>query len=130
MSSTTLRLRQGCWIALLAMLALTLAPTLSHALASARGTPDWVEVCTSRGAQRLSADKQDGDHEGPRSTAAHLEPCAYCSLAGHASALPPGLAAGLSLPLAGTAPRPSGLQAPRPPNAWRSALPRAPPALI
>lgn len=128
MSFTTLRLRQGCWIALLAMMALTLAPTLSHALAPASGTPDWVEVCTSRGAQRLSADNRAGDHELPRSTNAHLEPCAYCSLAGHASALPPGPAAGLSLPPTDEAPRLLGLQAPSPPNAWRSALARAPPA--
>ncbi len=113
---------------MLAMLALTLAPTVSHALAAARGAPAWVDICTLQGAQRVVIGDMAAGQESPGSTASHLEHCAYCSLASHAPALPSVVAAILPLQPSNAAAASHFRQAPRAPFAWRQAQPRAPPA--
>jgi hypothetical protein len=112
------------WIAVLAILLASLAPSLSHALASATGT-NWIEVCTTQGSKWIAAG-EDGSERAPAS--AHvLEHCPYCSLHAPGLALPPANDATL-LPsrLAHEVPL-AFLAAPRTLHAWVSAQPRAPP---
>lgn len=112
------------WIAALAILLASLAPSLGHALALANGTT-WIEICTTQGSKWIPAGK-DGSQQAPAS--AHvLEHCPYCSLHAPTLGLPPAtqlaplpLALGQELPLA-------FLAAPRTLHAWVSAQPRAPP---
>src|SRR5262245_31384367 len=48
--------RLPLWLALVAMLALAVLPTLSHALAFARGGAAWAEVCTPQGMRLVAVD--------------------------------------------------------------------------
>ena len=116
--------RLTSWIAALAILLASLAPSLSHALASATGA-SWVEICTAQGAKWIQAD-EDGAEPAPAS-ANVLEHCPYCSLQAPTLGLPP--ATGWSQPplrLAQELPL-AFLAAPRTLHAWLSAQPRAPP---
>lgn len=112
------------WIAALAILLASLAPALSHALASATGS-GWVEVCTAQGSKWVQAGPDGGEH-APAS--AHLlEHCPYCSLHTPSLGLPPAAppVPGL-LPRVHEAPR-AWLPAPRTLHPWVRAQPRAPP---
>lgn len=124
-------LHRVTWLALVAVLALALMPTLSHALAFARGDAvAWTEVCTPQGIKVVALDSaEDPTPATPVSTGQHLEHCPFCKLGSDdALALPPA-------PLALAEPLPPGpflpplfLQAPRTLHAWAAAQPRAPPA--
>lgn len=116
--------RLTSWIAALAILLASLAPTLSHALASATGA-NWIEVCTTQGSKWVQAG-DDGAERAPAST--HLlEHCPYCSLHAPTLGLPPVMER-VHLPLpVGPAVPPAFLSAPRTLHAWVSAQPRAPP---
>lgn len=116
--------RLTTWIAALAILLASLAPAMSHALASAAGTL-WVEVCTSQGAKWIQAG-EDGTERAPAS--AHLlEHCPYCTLHAPALGLPPAApSAHLPLPLSHAVPL-AFLSAPRTLHVWVRAQPRAPP---
>ncbi|MCA0242806.1 MAG: DUF2946 family protein [Proteobacteria bacterium] len=126
--------RLSTWIALAAMLAFALVPTLSRALAFAAGNGTaWAEVCTPQGLKLVSTAAADADGGGaPASAPAQalsLDPCSFCSLAGAGLAPPPAVPPLVSLPLRGAAPPPLFLQAPRTLHAWASAQPRAPPVI-
>ncbi len=116
--------RLTTWIAALAILLASLAPSLSHAVASATGT-NWIEVCTTQGSKWIAAG-EDSSERAPAS--AHvLEHCPYCSLHAPDLALPPANdSAQLSARLAYEFPL-AFLAAPRTLHAWVSAQPRAPP---
>jgi hypothetical protein len=130
----------GAWLALAAMLALALLPTVSRALAFANGDVRWAEVCTAGGMKlapvaapgdiALSRGSTSGLHgdDGPALGSSHLEHCSYCGLSGGAAPLPATAASVITAP-AGHAPPALFLQAPRTLFAWRSAQPRAPPPL-
>ncbi len=113
------------WIALLAICALALLPTVSHALADTDGASRYTEVCTPQGAKLVAL---DGDAQGgaPVVGADHLQHCPLCSLSCSAPPLP-AAAVALVLPLTSTAVPTLFLQAPRTLHAWRSAQPRGPP---
>jgi hypothetical protein len=124
-------LRPLSWIALLAIFGLTLAPTISHALAAASGNSAYTEICTPQGTRLVALD--DGVAGAPQPAVptapspGHLDHCPLCGLAGHAPALAPTVL--LWLPDAGlnhAVPR-LHLQAPRTPFAWAPAQARAPP---
>lgn len=124
-------LRPLTWLALVAVLALALMPTLSHALAFARGDAiAWAEVCTPQGVKVVAVDGSDADAPvAPLNIGQHLEHCPFCKLGSH-DALPlwPALPA-VAEPLPpGPFLPPLWLQAPRTLHAWASAQPRAPPA--
>ena len=112
------------WIAAFAIMLSSLAPALSHALATATGT-NWIEICTTQGSRWIKA-SQDGSERAPAS--AHVvDHCPYCSPQTPTLGLPPAhhlaqLPLGLSdeVPLA-------FLSAPLTLHAWASAQPRAPP---
>jgi hypothetical protein len=116
--------RLTSWIAALAILLASLAPALSHALASATGT-QWVEICTAQGSKWIKAG-EDGSERSPAS--AHvLDHCPYCSLHAPTLGLPPATPlARLPLRLSHKLPL-AFLSAPRTLHAWVSAQPRAPP---
>jgi hypothetical protein len=115
--------RLTSWIAALALLLASLAPAVSHALASANGT-NWIEICTTQGSKWIEAGKV-GSERSPAS--AHALDCPYCPLHAPTLGLPPAsqlehlsLRLGHEVPLA-------FLSAPRTLHAWVSAQPRAPP---
>lgn len=126
---TTAQLRRSCWIAIFAMLALALLPSVSHALAAARGAAGLAEVCTPLGA-RLVARDDAGRDDAPVQVSGALEHCPYCGLSTPSLGMPP---AGLpKLAVAATAAHSPRRLAQRPVEllAWRSGLPRAPPRLV
>ena len=125
MGSMRLRLRSAAWLALVALLALALMPTIARALAFAHGDASWAEVCTTQGL-RLTAVAQTGD-EAPAAGRGHLDHCAFCALSAGAAPLPSTAAAVLPLSPQTVAPPPLFLHAPRTLFAWGSAQPRAPP---
>lgn len=114
------RRRAASLLALLAVLAYALVPTLSRAWAPPAGPGSLAEVCTPQGLQRLPLD-------APRAPA-HGDACALCALGG-AGVLPAADGAALPLPdLAAANPTlPDGLL-PAQRRDWRQAPPRAPPA--
>jgi len=116
--------RLTTWIATLAILLASLAPSLSHALASVTGT-DWIEICSTQGSKWVDAG-EDGSERAPAS--AHvLDHCPYCSIHAPALGLPPANdSAQMPSRLAHEVPL-AFLAAPRTLQAWVSAQPRAPP---
>lgn len=124
--SVTRRRSLISWVACVAILMATLAPTISHALLA--GTQDaWLEVCSVSGFQLKRADA-DADRKNPDVPDVHLlKHCPYCALHTIAFAPPPMQAAGWNaLPMAFEVPR-LFLVAPRTFYAWRTSQPRAPP---
>lgn len=118
------------------MLAMTLSPTIAHALAAQRGQAPWSEICTTQTAgtaaqavRGASKDPLAGEQAPvPVSIAAHLDHCPYCGLAASTPVLPPSTAVAPLLIVAHAGPAPLFLHAPRTPFAWRTAQPRAPPS--
>ena len=125
MGSLRLRLRPATWLALIAVLALALAPTVSRALAFAHGKAAWAEVCTPQGL-KLQEVVDTGD-EAPAAPAGEIEHCGFCGLPTGAAPLP--VTASPDLPAASAADALPALlrQAPRASLAWLGAQPRAPP---
>lgn len=131
--------RITAWLAIVAMLAFALVPTLSRALAFAGGSGQWAEVCTPQGVKLVSlatvaTDTTDAgaaaDDGSAPATALPLDHCAYCTLSGDGGATPlPSATPVLGLPLASAEPPALFLQAGHTLHAWCSAQPRAPPAL-
>lgn len=138
---STRRLRHlTLWLALLATLAGSLAPSLSHALA-AQGLPNtlWAEICTAAGIKKVAlgpvaaerkkidAHAEAGEPAKPASTV-HHDDCPYCRLQVELPALPY-VADPLPLRLTDGLPFPTlYYQSRQSLFAWASAQPRAPPA--
>ena len=130
MSTLRDQLRKLVWLALTAMLALSLLPTVAHALSFAKGEPGRLaEICTAQGSQWVSVEGTPSDRDAPATGIGHLEDCPYCSHASAAAALPPTLPAMPVRLLAGAEAPPLFLNAPRTLFAWASAQPRGPPSL-
>ncbi|MBL8347401.1 MAG: DUF2946 domain-containing protein [Rubrivivax sp.] len=125
MGSLRLRLRPATWLALIAVLALALAPTVSRALAFAHGEAAWAEVCTPLGLKLQAV--ADAGEEAPAAHLGQLEHCGFCGLSTGAAPLPVTASADLPSATAAEALPALFLQAPRTLFAWLSALPRAPP---
>ncbi len=125
------RRRRIAWLALFAMLAAALLPTVAHALATARSEGRWAEICTPQGMRLVSVDADAGAGASapiPVSAAAHLEHCAYCATSVGSLGMPPAPLAVARLPVAGAALPALFLQAPPALPTWHRAQPRAPPA--
>ncbi|WP_158219730.1 DUF2946 domain-containing protein [Ideonella sp. A 288] len=120
--------RAWAWIALFALLGLSLAPTLSHALALSASHEPWHQICTAHGpepsAAAAGAPTPQPAHGDPL---AHLEHCPFCALGGVAPLLPTPAGAGLPVVEAADAcpTEPGALPARQ--VAWRAAPARAPP---
>lgn len=108
-------------LALAALLALALLPTLSRAMAAGDGAGPWAEICSSTGVKPLT-------DPTPTPAAAHLDHCPLCTLqdalpalptADHAAFVPADVSSAPSL-TAGS-PRPAA-------TPWSIPAPRGPPA--
>jgi hypothetical protein len=119
------------WLALAAVLALALLPTLSHARAAAAGTTAWAEICTPQGTKLVAtfAGDQAGDETPLPAAAVHLEHCPLCALSAQAVMLPPAAPRAQPPALPAHAVPRLFLQAPRTLFAWAPAQPRGPPSL-
>lgn len=125
-------LHASTWLALVAVLAMALLPTLSHALAFSQGDQRvWAEICTPQGMKRVAVDSTAGEAatatDPATSAAGHLEHCPYCTLSAPAVGLPPAPHAVPVFSAAAEHLPPSWRHAPRTLWAWGSAQPRAPP---
>jgi hypothetical protein len=118
------QLRRFAWIALTAMLALAVVPTLSRALAFA----DLAEICTQQGPRTVAVSGEQAPAPDGGAFGGHFDHCPLCSLHGAAPILPPEpQQAVLRSDLAEALP-PLYLLAPHTLHAWSAAQPRAPPA--
>ncbi len=121
------RLQPLTWIALVAMLALALLPTLSHALVHARGGPGgWAEVCTPQGMRLVALDAAD-DAGVPAASPGSMEHCPYCAHAAGDAFMPAPAAPSADIRLPADTVPSLFLHAGRTLFAWASAFPRGPP---
>ena len=115
--------RFAAWIACFAILFAALAPSVSHAMAAARGDT-WTEICSAAGIKLVKADNPDNAEQ----TSKHLEHCPFCATHPSSVALLPGSAWSMPL-LEGRDTHPSlFFQSPSPLAIWTLAQSRAPPA--
>lgn len=125
MLQRTASLRSTCWVAILAILMLALAPAISSVLRGSNYAA-WVNVCRTASFTGASAAGDLGGSDGASHLSTH---CPYCTL--HADALPPA-------PRTPHVPRDvlpafmapqAFLQAPSTGHVWLHAPSRAPPRL-
>ncbi|MCR5866602.1 MAG: DUF2946 domain-containing protein [Aquincola tertiaricarbonis] len=115
-------LRRSAWLALAAMLWLSLVPTVSQAVAAVQGPQPWTQICSASGFKAAPG--------SPSEAADHLMAhCPFCALSQLGHALPPAPPVAVFLPdeRAHELPR-LFLQAPHTLHAWRHALSRGPPS--
>ncbi len=128
MKMTVTMRRLTAWIASFAILLAALAPSISHALAAAKGgNSGWIEVCSVVGAKLVKVADSQNPASIPAGKAMHTEHCPYCSTHAGSVGLLPTMT--LVLPLVnGTYPLPALFyQSSSPLFSWASAQPRAPP---
>lgn len=125
------QLRRTCWSALFAILALSLLPTISHALALGQrgvgGEGNWAAICTPAGVQQVTSDSAPAAPVSPAGAMAHFGHCPYCSLGADAPVLPPSPSAVVVAPRTAAAVPASSPSGPHARFAWGGAQPRAPP---
>jgi len=115
-------------LALAAMLALALLPSVAHALNFLQGnSSSLAEICTPRGMQWVQLDVAASEGERPSTAVDPMEDCPYCSRAMSVDGLPPPAQQPQLLPAADGDEPPLFLRARRTPFAWASAQPRGPP---
>jgi Protein of unknown function (DUF2946) len=121
--------RWARWVALLALMLATLAPSIAHALHHARGaTIPWSQLCSATGNKR-AVFEQSLDGSGSTLQTDAFEHCPFCALHLGGWAPPPtapALALRADLRAAATPARP---QPQRRRFAWLAAPSRAPPLL-
>lgn len=119
------------WIATFAILLAALAPSISHAVAAAKGEKSlWVEICSIAGSKLVRVGDADGakDPAAPVQKPMSMEHCPFCfTHAGSTGILP---SAEFVLPPAAGKPVAPSLyyHSPRPLFNWAPAQSRAPPA--
>jgi hypothetical protein len=129
MTSLRRRLRELTWLALTAVLSLSLLPTVAHALSDVTARSGaFTEVCTPQGAQWVDVQGKPVDRESPAGGPMSLEHCPCCSSSAIAIGVLPAPAHWQPDATAGDSAPPRSMQAPRTLFAWASAQPRAPPA--
>ena len=132
MLMNTMTRRWAAWAACIAILMAALAPSVSHALARARGVDiAWMEVCSTTGLKVVQAASADGESGAPSSSDGKMQAaqCPFCSTHAAVFLLPP--SAVRPFPLAGNTRLLPSLfyQSPAPQFIWSSASSRGPPAL-
>lgn len=106
------------------MLALALAPTVSHALSAQKASNPWTEVCSAAAPGAAGTPSQPGP-----GGAMHLEHCAMCCLAAQPMGMPPTPVAAVPVPEGAAFVAVRFLTAAHMLFAWASAQARAPPRL-
>jgi hypothetical protein len=117
------------WIALLAILFSSLAPTVSHALNASGLAADTVEICTVNGYKLVKAPGSDSG-KAPASAKHGMEHCAFCSTHGDSHALTGAPSVTLALAAGRDIYPPLFYTAPQSLHAWSTANPRAPPLFV
>ncbi|MDP3084167.1 MAG: DUF2946 family protein [Rubrivivax sp.] len=120
------RRRPIAWLALWALLAMALLPSLAQAFAPAGGKTVWSEVCTPQGMRLVAIDAVSGDAPAPVSTAGHLAHCPYCMTGDGGFGLPAMMAAHHPV-AAAAAPLTVVTRGAAAPPLWSPAQPRGPP---
>jgi hypothetical protein len=120
--------RFAAWLANFAILLAAFAPTVSHAMAAARGGASWVEICTTAGPAIVKLNGDQAPNAPKNAPASHLEHCPFCFPHAGAAGLPPAVAA-LPVTVGSYALPELFYRAPRPLFAWAAGQPRAPPAV-
>lgn len=131
MGMTRITRRIVAWTACLAVLLAASAPSVSLALAAAKGSNAlWIEVCSVQGATLVKADgKQSSTSPTPVKTM-YAEHCPFCCTHAGSVSLPPAAAFHLHPLLSGTPTRPALYhQSPYPLFVWTAPQSRAPPVL-
>ncbi|MBF8178141.1 MULTISPECIES: DUF2946 domain-containing protein [Oxalobacteraceae] len=130
MRMTKAKHRWTTWIACFAILLASLAPSISHAVAAAKGAPNaWVEICTVDGSKMMMVDQdQNSQAPKPAERAIHFEHCAFCMTHAGSVGLPPPADFVMPVVSGDHVLPPLYYQASRPLFAWAVAQPRAPPA--
>ena len=121
--------RFAAWLACIAILVASLAPTVSLALSAERTGASLGELCGATGAKRFSIWADNLPDPSPvKKDGQHFKHCLFCQLLGALAGLPP--ADGFMLPVPGIAHRVALLPSfpPRPQVAWAAGQPRGPPA--
>lgn len=77
MLSVQIRRRWATWLAITAMLVMSLAPALSHAVAAYRGVT-WLDVCSTQSLSDARSSAAGKTQDVP-ATAHLFEHCPYCS---------------------------------------------------
>ena len=114
------QLQRLTWLALVAMLGLALAPTVSNALSAANASAPWADICST--AEGGSSPAAPGD-------LGHLQHCPLCCQLAGVLGMPPADVVPLAAPgRQAQGPVPT-TAVPRAPRAWAAAQPRGPPAL-
>jgi hypothetical protein len=129
MRFSALQLRRCCWLALLAVFALAVVPTLSRAMDARLAHDSLLELCSQDGKRAVvSSDAAAGERGDAPLAAIHLEHCPLCAASAAALGLPPASATMQWLSLTESRQPARLLHAPRTTFAWRTAQPRAPPS--
>ena len=123
--------RRTSFIALLAMVMLALAPTVSKVIAAERIDSNLVEVCTTAGTKGLSASElgqaaSAGHDQGPSSLHDHGGDCPYCNL--QTTKFLSSVVQSCTTTRSVTLLPPLFYKAPKPLFAWAHSRSRAPPA--
>src|SRR4051794_3763666 len=113
------------WIALVAILLVTLAPSVTGWLSASR-TQLWGQVCSAASPGQAKA--TSGSGESPAAPHA-FEHCPYCALHAGLAPAPGPRHAGARMALVFRARPAAFAHAPRGNAAWASAQPRAPPSV-
>jgi hypothetical protein len=125
MQFTRVQRRFTAWLAMLALVLATLAPTLAQAVVAGSERSDWVQICSATGMVWVQADHAAGDTESAPLADMGMQ-CPWCSLHSPATGLPPALASGVAA--AAPPSLPQGFTAAAPPvGVWIAASARAPP---
>ncbi len=116
-------------IAVFAILLVSLAPSISHALAAANGNSEiWVEICSATGSRMVKLDDTALPDPGkPEPAASHVANCLYCLT--HVDSLAPLPETRIVVPVLSleTDLPPLYFNSPRPLFIWAKGQPRAPP---
>jgi hypothetical protein len=122
--------RFGSWLGLLAVLLLTICPTLAQAFQRSpdRVAPVYADICTASGGHLVTLGDLPTGHNtsAPLPEIGNPDHCPLCGVTGH-SGMPESPTAPLKLPALSDAPPRLFLLAPRLLFAWLQARPRGPP---
>ena len=117
------------WIASFAILLSALAPSISHAVAVAKGENSlWVEVCSVAGSKLVKIDEA-GDPASPAKKPMSMEHCPFCFTHAGMTGILSGIAVVLPVVAGKPVLPPLYYQSPRPLFSWAPAQSRAPPVL-
>jgi Protein of unknown function (DUF2946) len=128
MSFLRLHRRVAAWLAILALLAGALAPTVAQARMAGGDRADWLEICTTTGMVWVKADAGDvaSQADGPPADNSASAHCPWCTLSAGGNGLPPAEIA-FAAPVVLAELPPAFYRTPLTDTVWATAQSRAPP---